>query len=82
MPDRIIAVFHSRNPDPGKVRERLAVRGFEIDGRSPGRSDTLPADLSGYAAAIVFGGPRSATDDHDPGIRAGAGGTGSVGVSG
>ena len=70
MPGRIIAVFHSRNPDPGKVRERLAARGFEIDGRSPCHGDTLPADLSGYTAAIVFGGPQSANDSHDPGIRA------------
>ena len=82
MQDRIIAVFRSRNPDPGKVRDRLAARGFEIDGRSPCHGDTLPADLSGYAAVIVFGGPRSANADHDPGIRADAGGTSPVGVSG
>ena len=70
MPERIIAVFHSREPDPGKVEERLAARGFELDGRRPCYGETLPPDLSGYAAAIVFGGPQSANDDHDPGIRA------------
>ena len=70
MPERIIAVFHSREPDPGKVADRLAVRGFDLDGRRPCHGDTLPEDLSGYAAAIVFGGPQSANDDHDPGIRA------------
>ena len=70
MPKRIIAVFHSRNPDLGKVAERLAARGFEFDGRRPCHGDPLPEDLSGYVAAIVFGGPQSANDDHDPGIRA------------
>ena len=70
MSNRMIAVFHSRDPDPGKVREGLAARGFALDGRRPCYGDGLPKDLSGYAAAIVFGGPQSANDDHDPGIRA------------
>ena len=70
MPERIIAVFHSREPDPGKVAERLAARGFKLDGRRPCHGDTLPGDLAAYTAAIVFGGPQSANDDHDPGIRA------------
>ena len=70
MPERIVAVFHSREPDPGKVEECLVARGFELDGRTPCHGDTLPRDLSGYAAAIVFGGAQSANDDHDPGIRA------------
>ena len=70
MPERIIAVFHSREPDPGKVADGLAARGCELDGRRPCHGETLPEDLSEYAAAIVFGGPQSANDDHDPGIRA------------
>ena len=70
MPERIIAVFHSREPDPGKVEECLVARGFELDRRRPCHGGTLPEDLAGYAAAIVFGGPQSANDDHDPGIRA------------
>ena len=70
MPNRIIAVFHSRASDSGKVGERLAARGFELDGCRPCHGDPLPEDLSEHAAAIVFGGPQSANDDHDPGIRA------------
>ena len=70
MPDRIIAVFHSRNSTPGKVGERLVARGFELDTRTPCHGDSLPEDLSGFAAAVVFGGPQSANDNHDPGIRA------------
>ena len=70
MTDRIIAVFHGRDSTPGKVGERLVARGFEIDPRCPCHGDPLPADLSRYSAAIVFGGPQSANDDHDPGIRA------------
>lgn len=70
MPERIIAVFHSRNSNPGKVGERLAARGFELEGCRPCHGDSLPEDLSEYAAAIVFGGPQSANDGHVPGIRA------------
>ena len=70
MADRMIAVFHGRDSTAGKIGERLAARGFEVDARRPCHGDTLPGDLSGYAAAIVFGGPQSANDDHDPGIRA------------
>ena len=70
MPERMIAVFHSRNSTPGKMGEHLAARGFDLDERRPCYGDPLPEDLSGYAAAIVFGGPQSANDDHDPGIRA------------
>lgn len=70
MPDRIIAVHHSRDSTPGKVGERLRARGFEIDARTPCHGDSLPGNMFGYAAAIVFGGAQSANDDHDPGIRA------------
>ena len=70
MSNSIFAVFHSRHPDPGKIRELLVARGFELDGRRPCHGDTLPEDVSEYGAVIVFGGPQSANDDHDPGIRA------------
>ena len=70
MPERILAVFHSRNSTAGKVGERLAGRGFEFDFRRPCHGESLPADLSAYSAVIVFGGPQSANDDHDSGIRA------------
>ena len=53
MPERIIAVFHSREPGPGKVADGLAARGFELDGRRPCYGETLPENLSAYAAAIV-----------------------------
>ena len=70
MTGRVIAVLHCPNSTPGKLGERLTARGFEIDARSPCSGDSLPVDMSGHDAAIVFGGPQSANDDHDPGIRA------------
>ena len=70
MSRRVIAVLHDRDSTPGKVGERLVARGFEIDARSPCHGDSLPESMSGYTAAIVFGGAQSANDDHDPGIRA------------
>jgi GMP synthase (glutamine-hydrolysing) len=52
------------------VGELLVERGCVLDRRCPNLGDPLPDDLSAYAAAIVFGGPQSANDDHVAGIKA------------
>ena len=70
MSDKILIVVHQEHSTPGKVGEFLVQRGYTLDRRCPNLDDSLPADLSGYAAVIVFGGPQSANDDHLPGIRA------------
>lgn len=70
MPSKILIVVHQEHSDPGKVGAFLAARGYALDRRCPNLGDPLPDRLGDYAAAVVFGGPMSANDDHLPGIRA------------
>lgn len=68
--DDILVIMHSRNSTPGKVGECLEARGYRLDRRKPVFGDPLPERLCDYRATVVFGGPQSANDDHDAGIRA------------
>ncbi|MGH6900972.1 MAG: glutamine amidotransferase-related protein [Geminicoccaceae bacterium] len=70
MARRVLIVVHQEHSTPGRVGELLALRGCALERRCPNLGDPLPAELSPYSAAIVFGGPQSANDDHLPGIRA------------
>jgi GMP synthase (glutamine-hydrolysing) len=70
MSRRVLIVVHQEHSTPGRVGELLELRGCALDRRCPNQGEPLPDDLSPYAAAVVFGGPQSANDDHLPGIRA------------
>jgi GMP synthase (glutamine-hydrolysing) len=70
MPKRVLIVVHQEHSNPGRVGELLELRGCSLDRRCPNLGDPLPEDLCAYAAAILFGGPQSANDDHVAGIRA------------
>jgi len=70
MTKQVLIVVHQERSTPGKIGEQLEARGYTLDRRCPNLGDPLPTDLSDYAAAVVFGGPMSANDDHLPGIRA------------
>ena len=70
MTKQVLIVVHQERSTPGKVGEQLEARGYALDRRCPNLGDPLPADLSPYAATVVFGGPMSANDDHLPGIKA------------
>ena len=70
MAEQILIVVHQEHSTPGKVGEFLTRRGFRLDRRCPNLGDPLPDDLADYAAAVVFGGPMSANDDHLDGIKA------------
>jgi GMP synthase (glutamine-hydrolysing) len=69
MAAKILIVVHGAHSTPGRVGELLAERGYSFDRRCTNLFDPLPVELSGYAAAIVFGGPQSANDDDRPAIR-------------
>lgn len=69
-PRDVLIVVHQETSTPGRVGEFLVERGYRLDRRCPSLEEPLPTDLSGYAAAVVFGGPQSANDCHLPGIRA------------
>ncbi|MEZ5934867.1 MAG: glutamine amidotransferase [Alphaproteobacteria bacterium] len=70
MPDQVLVVVHQEHSTPGKIGDFLTDRGYALDRRCPNLGDALPEDLDAYAAAVVFGGPMSANDDHLDGIRA------------
>ncbi len=70
MRNKVLVVVHQEDSTPGKVGEVLCQRGYTLDRRCPCLGDPLPSDLAEYAAAVVFGGPQSANDDHVPGIKA------------
>jgi GMP synthase (glutamine-hydrolysing) len=70
MAEDILIVVHQEHSTPGKVGEFLTRRGCRLDRRCPNLGDPLPDDLTAYAAAVVFGGPMSANDDHLDGIKA------------
>ena len=68
--NRILTVVHQEVSTPGLLGRNLIARGYELDRFCPCIGDPLPRELSAYEAVIVFGGPQSATDDNDPGIKA------------
>lgn len=70
MTKQVLIVVHQEHSTPGRIGELLEARGCTLDRRCPNLGDSLPEDLAPYAAAVVFGGPQSANDDHLPGIRA------------
>lgn len=69
MSKKVLIIMHSENSTPGKVGECLQCRGYELDARKPVFGDSLPDTLEEYRAAVVFGGPQSANDDHEAGIK-------------
>lgn len=70
MTQNVLIVVHQEHSTPGKVGMFLEKRGCTLDRRCPNLGDPLPTSLDAYAAAVVFGGPMSANDDHMDGIRA------------
>jgi len=59
----IAVVLHQASSSPGRVGQWLVKNGYTLDVRKPPLGDPLPADLTPYAGAVVFGGPMSANDD-------------------
>jgi GMP synthase (glutamine-hydrolysing) len=70
MPKRVLIIVHQEHSTPGRVGELLEAAGCALDRRCPNQGDPLPDDLTPYTAAVLFGGPQSANDDHLVGIRA------------
>jgi GMP synthase (glutamine-hydrolysing) len=57
----VLLVTHSGARE-GRVVPLLEGKGYAVEWRCPARGDRLPADMTGYAGAIVFGGAQSAND--------------------
>ena len=60
---RILTIIHKETTVPGVVGQKLNEMGYELDIRAPILGDSLPDDLTRYAAVLVFGGPMSVNDD-------------------
>ncbi|MEH6547068.1 MAG: hypothetical protein V7701_11590 [Sneathiella sp.] len=61
--------MHQATSDPGRVGEAIRTRGYELDMRVPAIGDPLPTTMDDHVAAVIFGGPMSANDDHEAHIR-------------
>jgi len=60
--DTVLIVVHQKTSTPGRVGMLLEERGYKLERRCPCLGCDLPANLSEYAAVVVFGGPMSAND--------------------
>lgn len=69
MSQKVLLVLHQATSDPGHVGEAIRTRGFELDMRIPAIGEPLPKTMDDHAAAVIFGGPMSANDDHEEFIR-------------
>lgn len=65
----ILLVMHQATSDPGRVGEALRTRGYDLDMRVPAIGDPLPKTMDNHVAAVIYGGPMSANDDHEQYIR-------------
>lgn len=66
---KILLIMHQQHSDPGRVGEALRTLGYELDMRIPAIGHNLPDDVQEHHAAVIFGGPMSANDDHEEFIR-------------
>lgn len=67
----LLLVMQAQDASAGRCRRMLRERGYQLDYCYPQTGEPLPANMDGYAGAVVFGGPMSANDDDKlPGIRA------------
>jgi GMP synthase (glutamine-hydrolysing) len=67
--EKILIIMHQARSDPGRVGEALRTLGYELDIRIPAVGQSLPTDPKEHKAVVIFGGPMSANDDHEPFIR-------------
>lgn len=65
----VLVIVHQESSDPGRIGEKLRGLGYQLDIRRPCLGQDLPADMSGHAGCVIFGGPMSANDDHLDFIR-------------
>ena len=58
-----LVVTHSAGEGPGTLADWLPAAGLELEVVAPWEGQQLPADLQGYDALVVMGGPQQAYDD-------------------
>ncbi|MBT5194563.1 MAG: glutamine amidotransferase [Rhodospirillaceae bacterium] len=70
MKQRILLIVHRDTSDPGRIDHVAEEFGYQPVICRHACGDPLPETLDDFAAAVIFGGPMSANDDHLPFIRA------------
>ena len=71
MTAHALVVTHSAGEGPGTLADWLPAAGLELEVVAPWQGQQLPADLQGYDALVVMGGPQQAYDDSSaPWLRA------------
>lgn len=60
--NKVLIILHQETSTPGRIGQRLAERGFELDICRPPLGDQLPETMDDHAGAVMFGGPMSAND--------------------
>lgn len=66
----VLLVLHRDASCPGQVEAVLKSKSWPMIRCCLDTGDTLPKNMEGYSAAVIFGGPMSANDDHLPAIKA------------
>ena len=69
MKPRILLIVHQETSNPGRISHLVEAFGFTPVICRHACGDPLPESMDDYAAAVIFGGPMSANDDHLPAIR-------------
>ena len=60
---KALLILHQKTSEAGDIANKLKIRGFDFEIRSPSLGESLPTNLNKYSAIVVFGGPMSANDD-------------------
>jgi len=64
MSKKILIIVQGKNSNPGRIGRELRRLGYTLDIRRPSGGDLLPGTMRDHDAAVIFGGPMSANDDH------------------
>jgi len=65
MQHPVLIVLHQEHSTPGRLGHALQQLGYTLDVRRPRFGEPLPATMAEHSAAIIFGGPMSANDQHE-----------------
>lgn len=64
----VLCIVHQRTSFPGRIGRLFMERGYALDVRCPNIGQALPQTTDEYVATVLFGGPMSANDEHEPAI--------------
>ena len=63
-------IVHQKRSSTGDVGYKLKQRGYELDVKRPVFGEALPDNMDNHDLAVIYGGPPSANDNLERGLRA------------